>query len=279
MMLAALRNRNISFAGKMRTRRRVYARLLSGLACALVLAGCGGGGYSVPAPIAAGNYYGTTVPMGNGTVRTVVTVDANGKPSSVGVQFTSAALSGQSNSLATEFDPVFPTQVNIAPINNVALTYRPTGKFPPGTYDIPQIAASFFYVTPQFRQQITNIGNAAYNKLYGIALADEAPPTYFLQANSGAPGFGAHYVYFENPEFVNGGFTFSTDLLYYNSHMIGIEPFVALSVLKQNSSRTVTIEQPLKYPSKGYFPTQTRYSYDLPTDTYTIALDGLVYRN
>jgi hypothetical protein len=263
---------------KARPELSISRRILAAAALAVTVtlfAGCGGNG-SVPGPPSplAGTYYGATAPFGSGTARAFIVIGSGGQPQAVGVRFAASSFAGLSNSLPTPVTPPFPPEIGMTPINNVELIYKPTGKFPPGTYDIPQISASFMYITEAQRQQIQLTGTANYNKVYKPALAPYVPPTYFLFPGSGAATFGVHYTYFENPEFVGQGFTFSTDYLYYNGQMVGIEPFVAITTLNQKVTNEQVVETPSMFPAPGYYPSRSSYGYDPTTQEYFISLEG-----
>ncbi len=257
---------------------------LFGIVAANFLIGCGGGGGAgvtngTGPPPAGTTTYSDSQPLGGGTARSYVTIGSDGTPKAVGVQLTAAVVSGLSDSVSSRIVLPLPAQASVTPLNHIDFVYQATGHFPPGLFDVPQFAVSFFSVTQAFRQQILAIGPDNLAKLYQVPSNDEAPPTYFELPGSGVAGYGMHYAYFQAPEFVNEGFTDSLDLLYYNGHLIGEEPLVSVSYLRQNNSRVDTLETPKKYPHPGYWPTQNALRYDPVAKVYTISLEGFVNRN
>lgn len=255
--------------------------MLLGAFAALLIAGCGGGsnGTIGPANLATpGTYVGDTQPLGNGTIRSYVTIDASGRPASVGVVLTAAALSGLSDIANTSNVLNLPSQAQTTALNHIEVNYQPTGHAPPGIYDVPQFDVSFFCVSQQARQAFQVVGQDNFDKAYKVPDAEHVPPTYFLEPGSAVPTFGAQDVFFQAPELIGKGFTLSTNYLLYNATLVGIQPLVGSSYLKQQINRVDNLETPLKYPFGGFWPSKTAIRYDAGAQEYTIALEGFVNR-
>lgn len=254
---------------------------LLGVLAALLMAGCGGGSNGTIGPAnqaTPGTYVGDTQSLGNGTIRSYVTIDANGRPASVGVVLTAAALNGLSDTINTSNVLNLPVEAQTTVLNHIEVTYQPTGHAPPGIYDVPQFDVSFFRVSQQERQAFQTVGQTNFDMAYKVPDAEHVPPTYFLEPGSAVPTFGAQEVFFQAPELVGKGFTLSTNYLYYNATMVGIQPLVGTSFLKQHVNRVDDIETPLKFPIGGFWPSKTAVRYDAGTQEYTIALEGFVSR-
>ncbi len=260
-------------------RIRLLLAVLGGI-LAILLHGCGSSNSAPPGP--AGTFFGASQPVGNGIMRTYVTLNNAGKPTSVGVKLTAAALTGlPSTGIPAAFTVFLPPQAAAAgiPVDHIYIIYQPTGHAPPGIWDVPQFDFYFFNVTQAFRQQIQTIGPDNFKKMYTVPSSEESPPTYFLFTNSDAPTIGVHDVWFQAPELVGKGFTYSMDYIYWNGHLVALEPYIATSFMQQQVAQVNNLEAPQKYPQSGYWPTQFVNRYDPVAQEYTIALEGLAFRS
>src|SRR5688500_10402867 len=101
----------------------------------------------------AGTYLGQFTLLGNGTVRSWVTFGQNNKPTSLGVTFSEAALSGLATTppkgmLGMEYNLALPKEAAVTGIDHVGVNWNPQGHEPPGIYDTPHFDFHF-YLTPQ----------------------------------------------------------------------------------------------------------------------------------
>ena len=96
-------------------------------------------------------YVGESKPVGNGTVRTWVTVDAKGAPSAVGVTFSETTLLGlpmtlPKDDIGWEWNLALPTEAKVAPFDHVAFYWNPKGHIPDGIYNVSHFDIHFFMV-------------------------------------------------------------------------------------------------------------------------------------
>src|SRR5659263_207871 len=94
------------------------------LAMALVVVGC------VEKQSKSGSFIGETKSLGNGTVRSWITLGDDGNASAIGVTFTEMALSGLPTENSTEYMLALPEQASATPFNHVGICLLYTSPSP-----------------------------------------------------------------------------------------------------------------------------------------------------
>ncbi len=237
---------------------------------------------------------GETHPIGNGKATSYVELDAEGKPKSLGIKFTKAALENLPQKCKTDTIPktsfwefcfggkmndalvtIFKTPPEAAATNvkTLELSWLPYGHAPEKVWDVPQFDIHFNFVTPT--------GGTDTSKLYTNPAKGELPEGYIVLPKSGFPWdtpaqkFHSHSANpQDSPEFKGGKFT--TNFLYitYGGKVIGYEPYVALDYLQEKTSiKDYPIHKPVKYPKDGYYPSTMKIGLDEKGD-YIIAIEG-----
>ncbi len=97
----------------------------------------------------SGTFVGEQKPLGNGNVRSWVTLDADGKPSAIGVTFSESALSGLPVSSTTEYMLALPKEASTTAFNHIGLDWSAEGHPPLGIYDKPHFDFYFYIISPQ----------------------------------------------------------------------------------------------------------------------------------
>ncbi|MEW6208015.1 MAG: DUF5602 domain-containing protein [Acidobacteriota bacterium] len=227
-------------------------------------------------------FAGEPVSMGNGTARSWVTVDKEGKPVAVGATFTESSLSGLPQKLTpgliwVEHILPLPADAPPLPFDHIGLNWNPRGHDPEGVYNVPHFDFHFYMISPGERDKITTRGDdlARCRK----PLPEEfVPEGYIYAPASEEPGMGAHWVEPGSHEFHGAAFTHTFIYGSYDGRMIFLEPMIARSFLETRPNITVPIKLPRKYQKPGYYPARYSVSYKTETKEYTVALEGLTYR-
>lgn len=230
----------------------------------------------------AGTYIGETAILGNGTVRSWVTLNEAGKPTAVGVTFTETALSGLRRDKPPvmpgwEYRLMLPKEANATAFKHVTVDWNPAGHIPPGIYDTPHFDFHFFMITPKERERITAKGQ---DRL----VCRKAPPAqyqardYIFAPDSEEPGMGGHWVDPTSPELNGQPFTRTFIYGFYDGRKVFFEPMISLEYLKSKPSVTEPIKLPAKYAVSGYYPTKYSVRYDPLRQEYTVSLDEMVLR-
>lgn len=226
---------------------------------------------------------GGLAPMGQGTLRSWVSLDENENPRTVGATFTEEALNGLPTSLTPgiawkEYLVDLPAAVKEkTPFDHVGVNWYPEGHIPKGIYDVPHFDIHLYMITPEERDRITFRGKGM-KKLRKEPPAAYLPENYMYAPRAQERGVGAHWMNPYAPEFRGGSFTHTFFYGSYDGEVIFWELMVTKEVLEAHPDTTLQIKQPEKYPEPGYYPTAYSIRYDSERGEYTIAFGGMTDR-
>ena len=261
------------------SRKTSLRLLISGFSTVLLifLAGC-----MMPqkeSPKAA-TYEGPPTSIGQGSARSFVTLDADGKPSTIGIRLSKSALDGlpaeePTDAIEWEYTLQLPPEAASSGYNHIGIDWNPHGHIPKGIYDKPHFDFHFYLIDDAARNKITAVGD-------DLAQAHKAPPAEFMPAGyvlppgTEVPHMGAHAVDPKADEFTGKPFTKTFIYGYYGGKMIFLEPMVTKAFLETKPDALVTVAVPKKYSLHGYYPTQYGVKYDQAHGEYVISLANLV---
>ena len=240
----------------------------------------GAGGVSTPPRLVT--YTGTAEPVGNGAIRSWVTLDEHGNPTAVGVTFNERALDGlpsenPSGQHGTEYVLSLPAEARATTFDHVGINWNPHGHEPAKVYDVGHFDFHFYMITPEERGRITVQGDDMV-KARRRPPAEFVPEGYIYAPDSEVPQMGAHWVDPVSHEFHGQAFTRS--LLYgsYDGQIIFVEPMITRAYLLAKPNVTEPLKLPAKYSRPGYYPTRYSVRYDQEKKEYTVALEGMTLR-
>jgi hypothetical protein len=213
--------------------------------------------------------------LGDGIVYSWVTLDAEGNPSAIGVNFTTFAISGLPEEVA-EYTLPLPEEASATAFNHIELDWNPEGHEPQGIYDSPHFDVHFYMIGQEERDRITATEEDMAN------LSKEPEPEYipegYVATPGGIPRMGAHWIDPTAPEF--NGQPFEETFIYgfYDGEMVFFEPMVTIDFLKTKPELTKPLKLPESYPTEAYYPTSYSIRYDKKMEVYTVALEGMILR-
>ena len=240
----------------------------------------------------ASQFFGNPQPLGEGFVRSFVTLDDQGNPSEIGAIFTQGALSLPTDETTPDIAILLslPPQAATTAYNHLELIYRTYG-LPgvPAALGVPRITIDYFLLSPQERALICPnpdiSGPVATCTGDELAQALKPPepefipqgmqPTGFVQ-----PGFGERYF---DPEAALPIFTgqqpFTTlyDYAFFDGQMSLTSFGATKDFLETQSNVTKPIKIPISYPKSGYYATEYSINFDGTRQEYKMALSGLTY--
>lgn len=237
---------------------------------ALIVAGC------AEKQSKSGTIIGETKSLGNGMVRSWVTLGDDGKPSAIGVTFTETALSGLPSENFTEYVIALPEEASAMPFNHIGLDWNPEGHVPPGIYDTPHFDFHFYMISPQERNNITATGEDMAKLSKNVS--SEFIPAGYVPIPGGVPRMGAHWFDPTSPEFNNQSFTKTVIYGFYDGNMVFVEPMITKAFFETKPNYSDAIKLPAKYQKKAYYPTRYSIKYDATAKEYTVALEGMTLR-
>ncbi|HKQ80320.1 MAG TPA: DUF5602 domain-containing protein [Blastocatellia bacterium] len=227
-------------------------------------------------------FTGEAKPMGNGTARSWVALDKDGKPTAIGVTFTEAALGGLPQSLTpgliwTEFLLSLPPEASATGFDHIGLNWNPKGHDPEGVYQTPHFDFHFYLISPAERERITTRGDDL-EKCRKALPVEFVPEGYVPAAGSEEPGMGLHWVEPNSHEFHGKAFTHTFIYGSYDGRLIFLEPMITKAFLETRPDITVPIKLSSKYQKPGYYPARYSVKYHPETGEYSVAMEGLTLR-
>lgn len=230
----------------------------------------------------AKTFVGATKQLGEGTARSWVTLDRDGKPTAIGLTFSESALKTAPTEIphgqeGIDITLALPREAAGTPFNHIGFGWNPKGHEPKNIYDVAHFDVHFYTISPEERAKITAQGDDLA-KAYKTPSPEYIPAGYILPPGTAVPGMGAHWV---NPQAGElNGRPFTKTFLFgnYNGQIIFYEPMITRSFFETKVNFTEFIKLPQKYEKPGYYPTKYSVKYDPDKKEYTVALEGMVLR-
>jgi hypothetical protein len=218
--------------------------------------------------------YGDPQPLGKGTIRSFIVLDATNTPTTIGMKLSSGALTGLPGDSTVEHDtPVpLPAGVTVAGFDHLEVDWNPVGHEPKAIYGFPHFDFHFYLITKE--EQASVIGGPDTVTVPAVFV-----PNDYVSGVIAVPDMGVHWFDSKAPEFSGQHFTDTYIYGFYHGKMSFVEPMATLAFISSKPDFTVQIKQPLAYQRKGYYPTVQHLYFDESTKEYTMALEGLVYSN
>ncbi|GAK56324.1 hypothetical protein U27_03286 [Candidatus Vecturithrix granuli] len=216
--------------------------------------------------------FGESTPLGQGTARSFVMLDDQGKPVSIGIALTKTALSGlPQGPMPSELTLALPEKVAVPPFDHISVDWNPQGHEPAGIYDVSHFDFHFYFIPSTEQDKISENDMAQFAK----APSAEYLPTDYKPIPGGVPRMGAHWFDPMSPEFQGKPFTATFIYGTYDGRVIFYEPMIASAVLETKQNFSSEIKQPTAFQKSGYYPKTYRSVYDETTGEYRISLDEL----
>ena len=232
------------------------------------------GGLFVMAQAGTRTLWGEPKALGNGTARSFVVRNDQGKPVSIGISFTKNALSG----LPTEAEPpevmlALPEKADVHQFKYIVINWNPQGH-EPKMYQVPHFDFHFYLVPNEEREKITENDAMQFAK----APPSQYLPVDYMQAPGGVPRMGAHWVN-KTAQGLQGK-SFRQTFIYgtYDGKVTFYEPMVSMAFLKTRTDFSAPIKQPAAFEKDGFYPTTYRIKYDKEHGEYRVSMDGLTLR-
>jgi hypothetical protein len=240
--------------------------------------GCAGFMYRSPA---AGTYDGPSIDMGEGRAHVFITLNANGKPSVIGIKMSETALLGlpaepPPDADGWEYLLALPKEAAGSGYDHVVIDWNPKGHIPIGVYDTAHFDFHFYLISAEQREKITAKGE-------DLATAHKAPAQelmpegYVLPEGTEVPRMGAHAIDTTAPEFNKLSFEKTFIYGFYDGQMIFVEPMMTKAFLATKPNTTDQIKLPKAYSKHAYYPTIYNVKYNATQKEYEVSLESLIY--
>ncbi|RFM28693.1 hypothetical protein [Deminuibacter soli] len=239
-------------------------------------------------------HYGQSVSMGNGSVRSFITLNPGNIPVQIGYEITPAAI--QNLPAASHEDSMIfyadstgmgdmpmPSHEYLVPLDaaakkytvfdHLAANWNPLGHMPVGVYSRPHFDFHFYNMPLAEREKIPAYMDdpTGFDQLP----ADGYLPADYIRVPGGEARMGTHWADKTAPELNGGAFTQTFIYGSYNSKETFYEPMVTLAYLQSVTTFSGAIKQPAKHLTTGYYPTQYLIYSDASGKRYVV-LTGFV---
>jgi hypothetical protein len=219
----------------------------------------------------SGTFYGEQANVGNGIVRTFVTLNDDGNPESIGFKFTESMLSGlpDKDAMSNTHILKFPPQSGAAGYNHAELDWNPNGHEPLQIYGYPHFDFHFYMVGDDELGTIIPGPDT-------VAVEPQYIPKDYVSGVMAVPNMGVHWIDTLSSEFRGQQFTTTFIYGFYHGNMLFVEPMITREYLETHPDVTIPVKQPAAFQTPGYYPTKYSIHYDAGKKEYTVALEGLV---
>ncbi len=217
-------------------------------------------------------FYGPAQQMGDGVIRSSVTMKHDGTPVSIGLRISEKVLEGLPDE-EINLQLKLSNKMKGMAFDHIDFGWNPHGHEPPGTYDVPHFDIHFYMVSVDFQNSIQDEEKAEL-----LPPAQFWPATY-VPTPGFVPAMGKHWISVEADEFNGSPFTRTFIYGSYNGEFHFYEPMITLAYLQEKGSEQLPIPQPTSFQKTGYYyPTTYSINYDPVKKEYLINLENMVLR-
>ena len=217
-----------------------------------------------------GTFYSNETKIGNGTVRTFVTLNDNGDPETIGYKFSEGMLTGlpDKDAMTNMFNLSFPVEARATGYDHAELDWNPHGHDPVQIYGVPHFDFHFYIVG---MDQLSAIVPGPDT----VAVDQQYIPTDYMSGVMAVPNMGVHWVDSTSSEFQGKPFTATFIYGFYHGKMLFVEPMITQAFLQTHPDASFNVKQPAEFQTSGYYPTKWSVHYNSNKKEYTVALEGL----
>jgi hypothetical protein len=223
----------------------------------------------------AGTFYGKKTLLGDGFVRSFITLKKDGTPSSIGFNFSETMLNNlPSPKEGATGDENFMDTLDLPPeaaasgYEHMELDWDPHGHVPLPIYGFPHFDFHYYLV--------------GENKLINVVGGPDTQPVDpqyipkdYVSGIMAVPHMGVHWHDSLSSEF--HGTMFTNTLLYgfYHSQMLFLEQMITKAYLETHADISVPVKQPLSFQKPGYYPLSYQIHFDATKKEYNVSLEIL----
>lgn len=219
---------------------------------------------------ADGTFYGQSLAVGNGNVRTYVTV-RDGKQSEVGVALSEAALTGLPEQMLM-LHLQFPAEATGMPFTFMMFGWNPQGHVPAPIYSHPHFDFHF-YLLPE--AEVLRVPGGPDPVM---PEANLIPQGFIAPGNVAVPAMGVHWIASSAPELNGQQFDKTMIFGFTAGRQAFIEPMITKAFLETKPDYSTAIVQPQRFATPGLYPTRYSIKYEVSSKEYRIAISSFVQR-
>ena len=215
--------------------------------------------------------YGKQEKLGNGMVRSYVTLNNAGVPTSIGFNFPESMLQdlpaavGPQNMIMLDL----PEEAAGIGFEHMELDWNPNGHVPLPIYGFPHFDFHFYLVGMNELMNVTG----------GPDMTPVDPqfiPKDYASGIMAQPNMGVHWTDSLSSEFHGVMFTHTFVYGFYKSKMLFVEPMITKAFLDTKTDITLPVKQPAAFQKPGYYPSNYQVHYDASKHEYNVSIENLL---
>lgn len=217
-------------------------------------------------------FYGPAQQMGDGIIRTFVTMRHDRTPESIGLRISEKVLEGLPDE-DINLQLKLSNKMKGMAFDHIDFGWNPQGHEPPGTYDVPHFDIHFYMISEEYKNDILN------ENLAEILPPEEFWPATYFPTEGFVPAMGKHWLSKLADELSGAPFTKTFIYGSYDGEFHFYEPMITLAYLKRKDNEQFPIPQPEQFQRTGlYYPTTYSINYDPVKKEYLISMENMVLR-
>jgi hypothetical protein len=224
-------------------------------------------------------FKGPVVHMGDGKVRSWISVSHDGVPQEIGLEITEQGLFGLPTdphdfAASTYVLPLHHKAKTLTAFDHITINWEPQGHEPPGVFDIPHFDFHFYMTTHEYQMAIPDYTVATAAAFDNLPPVSARPPLY-IAIPGGVATMGKHWISTTfTPPFVS-------TLIYgsYEGKFTFVEPMITRAFLLGGASFSAAYPQLQQFPVVNrYYPTKYNIYRDPTSGSHYVTLSEFVWR-
>ena len=218
----------------------------------------------------AETFYGKQATLGNGPVRSYITLDKKGNPASIGFNFTESMLQNLPTDVTSKLVMLdLPKEAAGTGFEHMELDWNPKGHVPLPIYGFPHFDFHFFLVGMDELMKVAGGPDMT-------PVDSKFIPTDYSSGIMAIPNMGVHWTDSLSSEYHGVLFTHTFVYGFYKSKMLFVEPMITKAFLETKTDITLPVKQPEVFQKSGYYPSNYRIHYDSIKHEYNVSIENLV---
>lgn len=228
-------------------------------------------------------FYGPEIHLGDGKVRSFVTISHEDVPREIGIEITKGFFQNLPTVYTDMHVPLHHKATEVTPYDHLEMDWMPNGH-PPAYFQRPHFDIHF-YMLPEEEQATIPAANATNTSLASTAAFGRPSPGVlpadYTVASAAIAMMGRHWLDKFADVLPPFNQTFTHQFIYgtFDNKVVFLEPMVTREFLLSGTDVHKTIKQPTTFDPRGtYYPTRYNIYTDENTEKTYVTLDQFVLR-
>jgi len=229
-------------------------------------------------------FYGPEVHLGDGMMRSWVSISHDNVPQAIGLEMTEGFLQNLPT-VYTEMElPLHQKAQAVTPYNHIGIDWMPNGH-PPAYFQLPHFDIHFYMLSEEEKMSIPAARPTNTNLAKVDSFGTPPPgvlPTDYTVPSAAVAQMGRHWLDKNADVLPPKNATFTYQFIYgtWNGKVAFMEPMITRSFLLSGTEVHNAIKQPTIFnPTGTYYPTVFNVYKDPDTGKTYVSLSGFVWRS